>query len=156
MMQPTLWEAPGIIERLTRLWSEGHSTAEIGRRLGISKNAVAGKRQRLELPERPSPIKRDAPRKVRDWSKRSKSDVDRHGCLKAGKGLDIAPPPEPQLVAPSPPATPLWPGRVIPCCWPIGIPRARDFRLCEADSVPRKPYCAEHAQLAYVRVKEAA
>lgn len=49
------WEAK--IPELRRLWAEGHSTAEIGRRLGVSKNSVVGKSQRLELPSRPSPIK---------------------------------------------------------------------------------------------------
>src|SRR5215472_10744294 len=45
------------IRQLRRLWSEGHSTAEIGRRMGISKNAVVGKAHRLDLPARPSPIR---------------------------------------------------------------------------------------------------
>ena len=40
------------IRELRRLWSEGHSTAEIGRRLGVSKNAVVGKAHRLDLPAR--------------------------------------------------------------------------------------------------------
>ncbi len=47
------------IGRLRMLWSDGHSTAEIGRRLGVSKNAIVGKAHRLELPARPSPIRRD-------------------------------------------------------------------------------------------------
>ena len=46
------------IDRIRALWSEGHSTAEIGRRMGISKNAVVGKAHRLNLPARPSPIRR--------------------------------------------------------------------------------------------------
>src|SRR6516225_4098267 len=45
------------ISELRQLWSEGHSTAEIGRRMGISKNAVVGKAHRLDLPARPSPIR---------------------------------------------------------------------------------------------------
>jgi GcrA cell cycle regulator len=45
------------IQELTRLWQEGHSASEIGRRLGVSKNAVVGKAHRLKLPSRPSPIK---------------------------------------------------------------------------------------------------
>ncbi|HJS88304.1 MAG TPA: GcrA family cell cycle regulator, partial [Acetobacteraceae bacterium] len=45
------------IARLRALWAEGHSTAEIGRRLGISKNAVVGKAHRLDLTARPSPIR---------------------------------------------------------------------------------------------------
>ncbi|MFO0184726.1 MAG: GcrA family cell cycle regulator, partial [Alphaproteobacteria bacterium] len=35
------------IERLRAFWAEGLSTAEIGRRMGISKNAVVGKAHRL-------------------------------------------------------------------------------------------------------------
>ena len=42
--------------RLRALWTEGHSTAEIGRRLHRSKNAVVGKADRLGLTGRPSPI----------------------------------------------------------------------------------------------------
>jgi GcrA cell cycle regulator len=46
------------IAEVRALWAEGHSTAEIGRRLGRSKNSVVGKSHRLCLPLRPSPIKR--------------------------------------------------------------------------------------------------
>ena len=48
------------IDQLRAFWAEGHSTAEIGRRMGISKNAVVGKAHRLNLPARPSPIRREA------------------------------------------------------------------------------------------------
>lgn len=48
-----------IIGQLRALWAEGHSTAEIGRRLGVTKNAIVGKAHRLDLPARPSPIRRD-------------------------------------------------------------------------------------------------
>jgi len=46
--------AEETIVRLRTLWDEGLSTAEIGRRLGVSKNAVVGKAHRLDLPARPS------------------------------------------------------------------------------------------------------
>ena len=48
-----------VIGQLRALWAEGHSTAEIGRRLGVTKNAIVGKAHRLDLPARPSPIRRD-------------------------------------------------------------------------------------------------
>ncbi|HEY5299855.1 MAG TPA: GcrA family cell cycle regulator, partial [Acetobacteraceae bacterium] len=48
------------ITRLRALWTEGHSTAEIGRRLAVSKNAVVGKAHRLDLTARPSPIRPSA------------------------------------------------------------------------------------------------
>ena len=56
-IQHMVWDEETI--RLLRdLWAQGHSTAEIGRRLGVSKNAIVGKAHRLELDARPSPIKR--------------------------------------------------------------------------------------------------
>ena len=42
--------------RLRADWDAGYSTAEIGRRLGVSKNAVVGEAHRMDLPARPSPI----------------------------------------------------------------------------------------------------
>ena len=56
MLGETTWSEAKIAE-LKRLWSEGLSSAEIGRRLALSKNAVVGKAHRLDLPGRPSPIR---------------------------------------------------------------------------------------------------
>ena len=47
--------------RLRELWGEGLPAAEIGRRLGITKNAVIGKAWRLDLPPRRVP---DSPNPV--------------------------------------------------------------------------------------------
>lgn len=49
---------PERIADLTRLVIQGETYSEIGRRLGISKNACLAKAHRLHLPARPSPIKR--------------------------------------------------------------------------------------------------
>ncbi len=46
------------IERLRTFWAEGHATAEIGRRLGVSKNIIIGKAHRLDFTARPSPFRR--------------------------------------------------------------------------------------------------
>src|SRR5271166_4367194 len=115
-----------VVTRLRSLWAEGHSTAEIGRRLGVSKNAVVGKAHRLDLPARPSPIRRDGP---------GPSPPRRSVPRTIGPTL---PPPY---------------GRLVACCWPIGEPGTREFHFCDAESVPGKPYCADHAALAYVRVR---
>lgn len=47
-----------VVAQLRKWWAEGLSTAEIGRKLNMTKNAVVGKAHRLKLPPRPSPIKR--------------------------------------------------------------------------------------------------
>ncbi|MCC7166306.1 MAG: global cell cycle regulator GcrA-like protein [Rhodospirillales bacterium] len=106
------WSEETITE-LTKLWDAGFSTSEIGRRIGVSKNAVVGKAHRLGLISRPSPIKR------------------------------IPLPPPPKMVAIG--------GRA--CSWPIGDPRKPDFRFCNSPAMPGKPYCHEHAAVAYVAPK---
>ncbi len=59
----TVW-TQDLIDNLGRLWAEGHSTAEIGRRLGLTKNAVVGKAHRLSLAPRPSPLKGPPKRRI--------------------------------------------------------------------------------------------
>jgi GcrA cell cycle regulator len=160
--------AEETIVRLRALWDEGHSTAEIGRRLGVSKNAVVGKAHRLDLPARPSPIRRGGSGEGRT-PRRSASrriagptlpPLSSTGLV-AMAGPAMAPGAPPQVVRPTPapppralPPPPRPYGRVITCCWPIGEPGTRSFCFCDAASVPGKPYCDDHAQLAYVRVRD--
>lgn len=51
---------PERVAELTKLWATGLSASEIGRRMGITKNAVVGKVRRLDLTMRraPAPPKR--------------------------------------------------------------------------------------------------
>lgn len=187
------WTEDTII-RLRELWAEGHSTAEIGRRLGVSKNAIVGKAHRLDLPARPSPIRRDASssdgaraaptRRVDGPTLPPLASTDTPlaapvatlpissvsteaplapAMLSAGhatvqRSAVAAPvaPPRPVALAPvrvpSPTIRPY--ARIVTCCWPIGEPGAHGFRFCDDSSEPGKPYCAEHAKLAYVRVRD--
>jgi len=140
----------GTIARLRELWSEGHPTAEIGRRLGVSKSAVVGKAHRIDLPARPSPIKA--------------------GGLTAGPRLReikaVVPKLADMIVLPScapPPREPAPPvqdpprverrqaaiSRTKTCCWPIGNPKQSGFRFCDAPALRAKPYCENHANQAY-------
>ncbi len=145
------------IAQLRHLWSEGHSTAEIGRRLGVTKNAVVGKAHRLLLPPRPSPIRRGTEAVL--------PQVRRvHGPTLAG--LDVAgPAPAATAVPPPPPPVPSRPalrpvtpsprqGRVSTCCWPIGEPGTRSFHFCDDPAMTARPYCETHALLAYVKVRD--
>ena len=47
-----------MVEDLRRMWKEGLTTGEIGKRLNVSKNSIVGKVHRLGLSGRPSPIKK--------------------------------------------------------------------------------------------------
>jgi GcrA cell cycle regulator len=45
---------PDFVAAVTKLWAEGHSQAEIGRRLGVTKHVIAGfRRKHMELGDRP-------------------------------------------------------------------------------------------------------
>jgi GcrA cell cycle regulator len=175
-----------VIARLRQLWAEGHSTAEIGRRIGVTKNAVVGKVHRLQLIARPSPIRRDGPaarpprrpagpRRVIGPTLPSMAAI-------TPPPRPVMPPPHqrphenpsdaPQAAEPIPPVAsrpppdlrPVSPVRAVPasrlssrlvtCCWPIGEPGTPTFRFCDADALFGKPYCGEHAQLAYVKVRD--
>ena len=48
------------VGRLRELWDQGLPTAQIGKLLGFTKNAVVGKAHRIGLERRPSPIRRTA------------------------------------------------------------------------------------------------
>lgn len=152
-----------MIARLRVLWSEGRPTAEIGRAVGISKNAIVGKAHRLGLDPRPSPIHREATRiaegaarkerpqdasLVREHSLEPKPGTGGVAEQKAPEGRNARTAPAARLVATRGAA------RTVACCWPIGEPATRGFHFCGAPALPGKPYCPEHAALAYVRVRE--
>ena len=63
-MTPSPW-TPALIAKLARLWRAGMSAAEIGRRIGMSKNAIVGKARRLGLPPRENPVDYDKVREAR-------------------------------------------------------------------------------------------
>lgn len=150
------------IARLRSLWAEGHSTAEIGRRLGVSKNAVIGKSHRLDLPARPSPIRTDgvreaqAPRRPRSPTR---PDLQNQSLnlsapipvaavsLEAREVLPAIVPPAPIVSKAMPVSTAI--RGTKPCCWPIGEPGTRSFRFCHAPNEAGKPYCPDHCGLAY-------
>lgn len=163
------WTAEAI-ERLRALWAEGHSTAEIGRRMGVSKNAVVGKAHRLNLPARPSPIRREAvaerpaqaapaPRQPRPASPAPRSTLQ-PTLVSAPAPSPVVRPvavaaPAPMAPAPSP-VVRAFPrlGSARSCCWPIGEPGQPDFRFCTAEAAPGKPYCGQHAAVAYVKARD--
>ncbi|NHN87369.1 GcrA family cell cycle regulator [Acetobacter conturbans] len=230
------------IARLKALWQEGLSTAEIGRQLGITKNAVVGKAHRLALPPRPSPIRRQdgkgTVKKSAEGGERPKAPSPRKPVkVEAVSGIPSVPDvvsvapaeqvaasakavsvdretvsqpaavmtadsvskpssapvvsekrPEPvkqvatvssakadvavavRVQAPAAPqrkATPVPRSAVqrlasameprrrsASCCWPLGDPGMPGFHFCGATPLPGKPYCAEHAALAYVKLRD--
>ncbi len=150
------------IERLRGLWAEGYSTAEIGRRMGISKNAVVGKAHRLNLPSRPSPIRREPggrasrppqPRRVTGPTLPPLATAAAPAAAEAAAPTPV----EAMLREPAVRNTPrpAWRStRPLTCSWPLGEPGTASFRFCDDDAVPGKPYCERHAAIAYVKVRD--
>jgi GcrA cell cycle regulator len=165
-----VWSDETIL-RLRELWDQGLSTAEIGRRLGVSKNAIVGKAHRLDLTARPSPIRREpSARAERPTLAVRVGGPTLPPLPSASASVSVAhvlrpnplPPQRLQIAArpiTSPPvravAAPPVARRSAPaCCWPIGEPGKKDFRFCDDPSVVGKPYCEEHARVAYVRIRD--
>jgi GcrA cell cycle regulator len=149
------WTAKAI-ELLRALWAEGHSTAEIGRRMGITKNAIVGKAHRLDLPARPSPIRKQNAGGTQPPAPRRKPSV-REASTPARRPAVQAPPPAIPTPAPAPVAAAVRPfprASLRSCCWPIGEPGTREFRFCAAEADPGRPYCAEHPAIADVRARD--
>ncbi len=107
------------IKNLKKLWLKGATTAEIAKKLGLSKNSIIGKVHRLNLETRPSPIKKVAPVKK---AKPTPKKVERIGIMEL---------------------------KINTCRWPIGDPTDEDFHFCGKNTVMGKPYCAEHCAMAY-------
>lgn len=161
------------IRHLRDLWTQGLSTAEIGRRLCVSKNAIVGKAHRLDLDARPSPIRRDVakpaierpapyPRTAGPTLPPLASAGLHPVALSNVQPMRPPPIPGPRPVATTPnvaptilPSAPIQARRSAPsCCWPIGEPGTKSFCFCDGASMPGKPYCDEHARLAYVKIRD--
>ena len=132
------------VARLRTLWAEGHSAADVGRRMGVSKNAIIGKAHRLHLTPRPSPI-----REKGTGTPRSRATPRVRGPslppLQVSAAGSVPQPSAPTLAATS--ATAPQPRSVTvfkpptardPCCWPFGEPGTREYRTCDDPSVPGK------------------
>lgn len=127
------------IARLRTLWDEGLSTSKIGREIGVSKNAVCGKVARLKLTPRPSPI-----------------PVPKEGARPKKIKRVTGPTLVPIMAEVVDVQQPLTPFRAQAqsrhsCCWPIGEPGTRTFRFCTDQASFGRPYCVEHASIAYTR-----
>ena len=139
---------------LIRLLSEGFSNTEIARLMGISMGTVTGKASRLQQ-------KDDTPRAIIPKRARGQRSASTFTPAEA-KPPSRQTPSQPTTVVATAPAQPAtnavvaqrtW-GTSKECCWPLGDVRTPGFRFCNADTIPGKPYCAEHAAVAYVKVRD--
>ena len=156
------------IHTLQRLWSEGYSHGAIATAMQISKNAVVGKANRLNLPKRKSTIfayigefkaanhpkaatipapQPTSPSRVTTSVPKPAATPKVHPTPKPQRAPVAA---EPRIINPKPPQ------RITQreCCWPMGEPKTPEFRYCGSVALAGKPYCADHSEIAYVKLRD--
>jgi GcrA cell cycle regulator len=147
------------IELLKRCLYAGLSCGQTAREIGVTRNAVIGKMNRLGL-SRPKDVigrqleQRRAARLARPKTPRTwRSKSPRLNIFAQHEMLMVT------LRRPQPPAEdiPIYNGRGCTllelsqgkCRWPISNPGAEDFCFCGHGPRAGSPYCEYHARLAY-------
>jgi GcrA cell cycle regulator len=145
------------IELLKRCFHDGLSCSQIAREMGVTRNAVIGKMNRLRLsrprPMRAAPLEQDraarpvrtrTPRALR--SKRSPLDVlSQRALLKVA----FAEPPVEDIPIFNGCGCSLLELGQERCRWPISTPGTKDFCFCGNAPAKGLPYCPGHARIAY-------
>ena len=133
------------VARLKELWDQGLPTAQIGKLLGFTKNAVVGKAHRIGLERRPSPIRRTA---IKPDRKKARSPIVPKLNFEVTKE---EPKDAPKQQTFQPAVKNLFTGQTKRGCeWPEGHPDESDFQFCGKDRFEDKPYCIDHCAIAYV------
>jgi GcrA cell cycle regulator len=145
-MRAAAWATPAVKQKIYALWADGVSVSEIARRVStphrtVTRDMLSRQRRTLQLPGRPSPIKRAVP--------------------SAGRFFPVVnPTPLPPLVAaPAPVVAPPQTFTRSPsiedgCVFPHGTPGRHDFRFCGRPVASRRsPYCEACRRVAYGPVR---
>lgn len=114
-------------EILIKMWKDGHSARDIAEKLGgITRNAVIGKANRLNLSKKTTPVK--AVSKI-------PTNTQSVEALDIGKNNKKE--------------------RLGQCCqWPSGHPGTAEFSFCLKPVFEPSVYCLEHLKLAYKNIKD--
>ena len=133
------------VNKLRDLWDQGLPTAQIGKLLGFTKNAVVGKAHRIGLERRPSPIRRTA---VKPDRKKARSPVMPKLNFETNKETNS--PQKENLVFQPAVKNLINTNPKRGCEWPEGHPDEVDFHFCGKERFEDKPYCIKHCSVAYV------
>ncbi|MFN3883230.1 MAG: GcrA family cell cycle regulator [Rhodocyclaceae bacterium] len=154
------------VKLLVQLWETGQSITQIGKALGMTRNAVVGKAHRIGLAKRASPIMRSekpaqprqtashagppgghAPATPRAPAQPKAERAAASDSSEGGPAAGSSSGPGQQLTAAMLAA--LTPSSGPRCKWPIGDPKSAEFDFCSQVALPGKPYCAQHCAMAY-------
>ena len=132
MEKKSVWDQDKL-DQLRHFWLEGLPITKIGLELNVSRNAIAGKAHRLGLPKRNSPISKSGEPRTnhsKTVAEENKKELPLKLLLR-----DVE-----------------WSRNA--CCWPFGDPKLPGFKFCGISIMPGRPYCEEHAILAYTNCRE--
>jgi GcrA cell cycle regulator len=134
------------VARLKELWDQGLPTAQIGKLLDFTKNAVVGKAHRIGLERRPSPIRRTAAKPDR---KKARSPIMPILNFESQNTETIQTPSVSQNFQPS--VKNIFSSVTKRGCeWPEGHPEELEFHFCNKERFEDKPYCINHCTIAYI------
>ena len=133
------------VSRLKELWDQGLPTAQIGKLLNFTKNAVVGKAHRIGLERRPSPIRRSA---VKPDRKKARSPVMPKLAFETSSEEKIY---TSKIATLTPSIKNIFTANSKRGCeWPEGHPDEPEFHFCNKERFDDKPYCLDHCAVAYV------
>jgi GcrA cell cycle regulator len=147
----------GGAELARELWDAGVRTADIGREVGTTSDAIVGYAHRHGWPPHPrQPV-------GAEWRAQRKAAGTAQKPPKARQPPRPAPPPAPAVAAPvaargprreacNPEPPPVPTRRFHGCQWIAGDDR-RTWVMCGAPVAPRGVYCAEHRDRCYYRTR---
>ena len=139
------WDDDNVL-RLKELWDQGLPTAQIGKLLGFTKNAVVGKAHRIGLERRPSPIRRTS---VKPDRKKARSPV--MPTLNFEKKIVQNESNLIEIKNFQPTVKNIFNNSTKRGCeWPEGHPDEPEFHFCSKERFEDKPYCIDHCAVAYV------
>jgi GcrA cell cycle regulator len=136
------------VELLKNRFEAGLTCREIADDLGVSRNAVIGKLNRLDLTrEKGRDARRTTPQDATNERRPKTAPRQQYQMLKALYG-------EPKPAADHEPipngnCCSLLELSEARCRWPISTPGAEDFCFCGNTPLDGLPYCAGHTRLAY-------
>ncbi len=141
------------VEQLKRCFHAGLTCSQIAHEIGVTRNAVIGKLNRMGLSQPRNPALAQARRDARSARPRSRTRWSPFSVADQRKLLRDAFPQAQANVE----AVPIHNGRGCTfleltqnqCRWPINDPGAANFCYCGNDAFSGLPYCAGHARLAY-------
>ncbi len=123
------------VQKLKKMLANGKSAREIAEELGgISRNSVIGKAHRIGVSAQNEKKKVKPASPTKEVKKKTESSAK-----PTNQVIHIS-----QATSRSSENN---------CQWPIGDPGTSEFRFCSEFAKPGRPYCSEHCNIAYRKIK---